>query len=204
MKIFKFVTMCVLSITIFTSVPVVTTYAATENTNKCETIDKKELKEICKEVSEIYNIDQYFLEAVCEKESCLNIYATNGLCKGLMQVSEKWHADRMERLGVSDIYDPYSNVLLAADYFSELFEINGDPYYALMRYNMKTATANKLYSEGIISEYALSIMERAEEIKNKDLEEKSKQRQELIALNQRALGSIPFPSVLNIAGLFEE
>ena len=44
----------------------------------------------------------------------------------------------MERLGVSDLTDPYSNILVAADYLEELFQkSDGDIYLVLMKYNMK-------------------------------------------------------------------
>ena len=44
----------------------------------------------------------------------------------------------MERLGVSDLYDPYGNILVATDYLVELFEKHGDIGLSLMIYNMIT------------------------------------------------------------------
>ena len=58
-------------------------------------IDKSELQQITLRTGKAYNIDPCLLYAVCEKESSLNIYAENGRCQGLMQVSERWHKDRM-------------------------------------------------------------------------------------------------------------
>lgn len=123
-------------------------------------ISESDLQEITIEIGGYYDIDPCLLCAVCETESSRNINAENGLCKGLMQVSTKWHTDRMERLGVTDIFNPYGNILVSADYLSELLSINEDPAYALMRYNMSTAAANELYEKGIISNYAASICER--------------------------------------------
>ena len=95
------------------------------------------------------------------RESTLYLQATNGDCKGLMQISEHWHRERMERLGVTDIYDARGNILLAADYIAELrdtTEYGYDLVYVLMRYNMATDTANKLYKQGEYTDYALEII----------------------------------------------
>ena len=104
---------------------------------------------------------------MAERESSLKIDAINGDCKGLMQISERWHIDRMERLGVTDIYEPYSNILLAADFLVELYNEPGSPHateYVLMRYNMKIETANRLWEAGEITDYASSIVARAAEL----------------------------------------
>ena len=72
----------------------------------------------------------------------------------------------MERLGVTDIYEPYGNILVAADYLRELFDEreDDDVYYVLMRYNMAIDTANSLYAAGEITDYARSIVRRAAEL----------------------------------------
>lgn len=88
----------------------------------------------------------------------------NGTCVGLMQVSTRWHADRAQRLGVSDFFDPYSNILLGVDYLSELIEKYNDPYLALMVYNMGDGKALKLYRQGKTTRYSRSVMNRANEL----------------------------------------
>lgn len=152
---------------------------------KEEYINTDTLMEYTKEIGEIYDIDPYLLYAMCETESSRNIYAENGSCKGLMQVSTLWHADRMEKLNVENIYDPYGNILVAADFLSELYKLNSDTYYVLMRYNMKTSTANELYEKGEISYYAKSIVRRAEELKEMDNTE-----EKLVALNEQKLSEV--------------
>lgn len=127
-------------------------------------ITEERLLEYTEEIGKQYGICPELLQAIAERESSLRIYATNGSCKGLMQISEKWHRDRLERLGVKDIYDAYGNILLAADYITELAEDNEDIYYVLMRYNMKKSTADKLYAAGEYTDYAVGIVERAEEL----------------------------------------
>lgn len=45
--------------------------------------------------------------AVIQKETNFqNLYGDDGASEGYMQVQRKWHYDRMERLGVTDLMDP--------------------------------------------------------------------------------------------------
>ena len=99
--------------------------------------------------------------AMIETESSGNPNATNGTCKGLMQVSEKWHMDRMKRLGVKDIYDPYGNFLVATDYLMELAEKYEDLGLVLDLYN-GNSKAMQNAENGVLSEYAANILYRAE------------------------------------------
>lgn len=87
----------------------------------------------------------------------------NGLCVGLMQVSMKWHANRAARLGVTDFYDPYSNILLGVDYLNEILSDCGDLGLALMIYN-GDSRAYDLYSVGQLSDYADGILTMAHEL----------------------------------------
>ena len=127
-------------------------------------ISEELLIEYTEEIGQQYGICPELLQAIAERESSLHIYAVNGTCKGLMQISEKWHRDRMKRLGVTDIYDVYGNILLAADYIAELAKENDDLYYVLMRYNMEKSTADKLYEAGKYTDYAVGIVERSAEL----------------------------------------
>lgn len=130
-------------------------------------ISELRIMEITSEVGNLYNICPELLQAICFHESSYYITAQNGTCVGLMQVNSTYMAERMERLEVTDIYDEYSNALLAADLIAELrdtTEHGQDIYYVLMRYNMATDTANKLYSKGTISQYALDVVETAQEL----------------------------------------
>ena len=129
-----------------------------------------ELWSITTEVGELYDISPALLFALVETESSKNVYAENGSHKGLCQISTKWHKDRMETLGVENVFDPYGNVLTCADYLSELLGIakkrgcEKEIEYALMRYNMATDTANEMYDRGEVSKYAKKVTKRAEEL----------------------------------------
>lgn len=119
--------------------------------------------EACVEYGEQYNICPELLMAIIERESAGKPDAENGSCKGLMQISVKWHSDRMERLGVTDIFDKRSNILVGADYLSELFEKYGDVAIVLMTYHGEKNVVEKA-ENGNISKYAEGILERSEEL----------------------------------------
>ena len=129
-----------------------------------DTYISREVQAACIKYGEEYSICPELLMAMCEKESSGRPNAVNGSCKGLLQINEKYHKERMVRLGVTDLYDIESNVNVAADYLLELFEENEDIYLVLMKYNMGSAAAERLYNQGIYSKYAISIAERSEEL----------------------------------------
>lgn len=120
-------------------------------------------QEACMEYGEEYGICPELLMAMVETESGGNPKAENGGCIGLMQISERWHRDRMERLGVTDIYDERGNILIGTDYLMELAGRYGDVSYALDIYN-GNSKAEYNFENGIISPYAEKILERSAEL----------------------------------------
>lgn len=117
----------------------------------------------CEEIGEQYNICPELLMAVIEKESSGQATATNGNCVGLMQVSARWHGDRMMKLGATDLYCERDNILVAADYLSELFTKYKEPSLVLDIYN-GNSNAMRNYDCGVISDYARDILDRAAEL----------------------------------------
>lgn len=131
--------------------------------------------ESCYEYGEQYDFRSELLIAIIEAESSGNPNAKNGDCLGLMQVSEKWHTDRMESLGVSDLYDERGNILVATDYLYELFMQYGDLGMVLMTYNGDSSAKDYWNGNGELSAYAKKIINRTEELENiidKEREEK--------------------------------
>lgn len=94
--------------------------------------------------------------AVIRKETeYRNIAGDGGDSVGYMQVQEKWHGERMERLGVTDLSDPYSNFRVGCDYLAELL----DKYpleEALTAYNRGTPGK---------SQYAQTVLRYMEELR---------------------------------------
>lgn len=103
------------------------------------------------------------VEALIERESRWNPNAVNGDCIGLMQISERWHKDRMRALGAKDLKDPFDNIDVGVDYLRELFERYEDPGMVLMIFN-GDSRAKDLQATGNLSEYAEWILTRSAEL----------------------------------------
>ena len=123
----------------------------------------EEVQEICVKYGEEYCICPELLMAIVETESSGKQYAENAGCKGLMQIYEKWHEDRMEKLSVTDIYDAEGNIHVATDYLAELFERYVDAGTTLMVYHGERNAISKA-ERGEISSYANKILERSAEL----------------------------------------
>lgn len=128
-----------------------------------DTFISQECVAYCEEIGKQYNICPELLEAIMESESSGNPKAQNGNCKGLMQVNVKYHKNRMNRLGVSDIFDERSNILIAADYLAELFLEHGDMGTVLMLYN-GSKNAAKRGMQADYTEYAKKIIKRSQQL----------------------------------------
>lgn len=120
---------------------------------------------IIQTITDLYsNVDPDLVRAMIWHESRFQPNVHNGRCVGLMQISTKWHADRAEKLGITDFYDPYSNILLGVDYFNEVLTDCGDVGLALMIYN-GDSRAYDLYSVGELSSYADGILTMMKDLK---------------------------------------
>ena len=128
-----------------------------------------EIEAAAEAAGEAYGFEPEFLEAIAFYESTYNTQAVNGGCYGLMQVSTYWHADRMERLGVteSQIWEAGPNMMVAADYLRELFGRHSDPYWVLMTYNGDSNADAYLEGKAGPSEYARLVQELTFELRNK-------------------------------------
>ena len=118
---------------------------------------------------EQYNICPEFLIAVAKRESEFDPEAVNGSCVGLMQVSLRWHRDRMERLGVSedDMWTVDGSMQVAADYLAELFDKYEDPALVLMVYNGDSDASAFAQGECEMSGYASDILAYSRELEEK-------------------------------------
>ena len=127
-----------------------------------DTLSRTELEACCKAAGTEFNIDPYILEALCEAESGLNVYAVNGVHVGLFQISTRYHMEKMQELGGTDIWEPLTNTRVAACVLSAYLEETGNMHHALMRYNMAADTANSMWKRGKITPYARNIVKRAD------------------------------------------
>ena len=131
------------------------------------------------EVAQVYlwgicqdaGVDYYMVLALIERESGYRYDATgdNGNSKGLMQIYEKFNIDRMEKVGATDLYNPYDNMRVGVDFLAEIqnrYADSNEAHCVLMVYNMGASGANNLWEDGIYSTaYSRQILQRAEDIR---------------------------------------
>ena len=89
------------------------------------------------------------LAVIWQETDFRNIVGDSGESTGYMQVQEKWHGKRMERLGVSDLLDPYGNFLVGLDFLAELLE-RYDLSDALTAYN-SGRPGNSQYARDVLN-----------------------------------------------------
>lgn len=116
---------------------------------------------------EIYEIDPAVVISVIARESSFRpgVMGDKGESYGLMQIKKKWHTARMERLGVTDLLDPYQNVTVGIDLLAELLRYGDSLEWALMCYNGGYAYADKRMKSGKISDYAEAVIRMSNELK---------------------------------------
>ncbi len=118
-----------------------------------------------------YGVDYELILAMIEVESSYRNDAESTCgAVGYMQVIEKWHKGRMERLNVEDLSNPYSNIMVGVDYMAELLE-NYPEEIALGIYNMGYKAVDFWNDGKIITEYAETVLSRRMEIFMEDMAE---------------------------------
>lgn len=109
------------------------------------------------------HIEPSVIMAMIDQESDFrpDCIGDNGDSVGLMQVQEKHHRERMDKLGVTDLADPLQNVKVGMDYLAELLDKGNGLEWALMAYNAGASGASKGYG----SEYAAEVLANSESLK---------------------------------------
>ena len=89
------------------------------------------------------------LAVIWQETDFRNIMGDGGESFGYLQVQPRWHSERMERLGVSDLLDPYGNFLVGCDYLAELVG-KYDTEEALTAYN-SGKPGNSEYAQSVLN-----------------------------------------------------
>ncbi len=101
----------------------------------CAVFATPELPAQMNAVAELYDVDRELILAIVWKESrCDPNAAGSSGDSGLMQIVPKWHGDRIEKLGVTDLFSPMQNMILGVDLLVDLGAKN-DLRKALATYN---------------------------------------------------------------------
>ncbi len=112
-----------------------------------------------------FDICPELLLAIAERESRFTADATNGPCKGLMQLNTGCHKARFEEMGwtTSDWSNAYINMYVAASYLADLFDEYEDVGIVLGVYHGESNAVGRGKS-GNLSSYTKKILERSEEL----------------------------------------
>ena len=108
------------------------------------------LRSACEEAGITYELA---LAVIRQETDFLNVVGDNGDSIGYMQIQPRWHEERMERLGVNDLADPYSNFRVGCDFLAELLE----------KYTLEEALTAYNSGKAGQSEYATSVMNYMDE-----------------------------------------
>lgn len=117
------------------------------------------LRAACEEAGITYELA---LAVIRKETEFQNVMGDNGNSYGYMQIQPRWHEDRMERLGVTDLTDPYSNFRVGCDFLAEL----------LSKYTLEEALTAYNSGKPGKSEYATSVMNYMDEYNRTGEEDK--------------------------------
>ena len=92
------------------------------------------------------------LAVIAQETGFRNVTGDDGASCGYMQIQEQWHRDRMERLGVTDLTDPFGNFRVGCDYLAEL----------MGRYSLEEALTAYNSGRPGKSRYASAVLETME------------------------------------------
>ena len=105
------------------------------------------------EMAKRYGLNPDVIKALIEEESgwLETAEGDGGNSIGLMQIQERWHKDRMKRLGVTNLYNPEQNITVGCDILSELLNKYGNYRDALSVYNSGNIHDGRQYAERILN-----------------------------------------------------
>lgn len=99
-----------------------------------------------------YNIDYSFVLALIDQESSFTINAVSDTGDyGLFQINEINFEELENKLGITDISDPYENTRAGMFILRKLFEKYEEPTKVLMAYNMGETGAKILWDKNVFS-----------------------------------------------------
>lgn len=141
--------------------------AVTVNAAEKQITVPEDVRKISEELGEEYNICPETIQAIGWWESRFQPDAENDGCVGIMQVAPKWHKERMDRLGVTDLTDPRQNMMVAVDYLFDLVKDEEDMEEVLMRYHGESRINERLEA-GEMSAYVEGILALSAELERQN------------------------------------
>lgn len=97
------------------------------------------------------DVDPYIAMSILETESNYqpNLKSSAGAI-GLMQVLPRYHASRVEKYGLNDLWDPYTNIICGMDILNDLYHTHGSWSRGLLGYNNSTSYVNHVLAKADI------------------------------------------------------
>ena len=107
-------------------------------------------------IAKRYGLNPDIVKALIEEESgwVASAEGDNGNSIGLMQIQERWHKERLTRLGITNLYDPEQNVTVGCDILSELLNKYGN--YNVYRISQRERPQGKGATRGIYQHFYIS------------------------------------------------
>lgn len=107
-----------------------------------------------------YGLDPAWIFGIAYQESRFrpDVTGDSGKAEGMYQIQPRWHQERMQRLGVTNLYDEWQAVYVACDYLSEVLGEYGDIRTALTVYRYGCPTISG-------EDYAAIVLQKADEIR---------------------------------------
>lgn len=128
-----------------------------QNLGEPKTVAELEVEDHIERTAKRYGLDPHVIKALIEEESgwLSSAEGDDGNSVGLMQIQERWHKARMQRLGVTNLYDPQQNITVGCDILADLLGKYGNYKDALSVYNSGNTKDGKQYAERIIKNAGL-------------------------------------------------
>ena len=121
----------------------------------CGSFATPKLADTIENVSADYSVDKRLVLSVVYQESRCKPNAVGAVGElGLMQISPRWHYDRMIRLDARNLLDPNANIKVGVDLLKSL-DVMSDPRTALSIYNggYTFPESSKKYSSAVMARY---------------------------------------------------
>mgnify|MGYP000890903455 FL=1 len=128
-----------------------------QNLDEPKPVAELEVEEHIEKTAKRYDLDPRVIKALIEEESgwLSSAEGDDGESVGLMQIQERWHKARMQRLGVTDLYNPQQNITVGCDILADLLGKYGNYKDALSVYNSGNTKDGKQYAERIMKNAGL-------------------------------------------------
>lgn len=119
-------------------------------------------------IGEQYGISPILLQAIARVESQYTTDLTNSSgAVGICQVVPKYNKDRMDRLGITDLKNPYYNMVLCAEYIKDMRTLSpygNDQNFIIMSYHAGINGATSKYEKNMSTDYVTSVSQTIKEL----------------------------------------